>query len=461
MPDALGQRAVVIGGSIAGLAAARVLADHFEEVVVLERDLIGQAPAPRKAVPQARHIHALLASGHRVLAALFPGFTEQLTQSGAIISRIGVDTAYYFKEGKAHTLFGAWGEPCDTGIDVYCQSRALIEHLVRGRTIALPNVTLETGTDAAGLHFADGGVRAVRTVGRDGERTLEADLVVDAGGRRSRTPRWLAALGYPSPPESRIGVQVAYASARYRIPAGYDAARIVLVVSADSPTGGVLQEIEDRTWIVSLGARFGGPPPTNEAGFLVLARSLHSPRIHELVAGAERLEDIAAYRYPTSVWRHHERVRSFPARLIVVGDALCSFNPLWGQGMTVALLQAEALGTILQRCRQTGGRLERSGRDFFRAAARVIAPAWTLAANLDLAYRQTVGERPRFLALRARYSAALDSLARRDPDLTRQLYEVYHLLTPISALTVPNVFGRALVRMGRDLAAGRPRAFGE
>jgi 2-polyprenyl-6-methoxyphenol hydroxylase-like FAD-dependent oxidoreductase len=452
--DALGQRAIVIGGSIAGLAAARVLADHFGEVLVLERDPIEPGPAPRKAVPQARHIHALLASGHRVLSALFPGFTEQLTRSGATRHRVGVDTAYYFRDGKAYTLFGAWREPCDTGIDVYSQSRPLIEHLVRRGTMALPNVAVETGADATSLQLADGRVRAVRWVGRDGERTLEADLVVDAGGRGSRTRRWLAALGYPSPPETRLGVNVGYASTRYRIPADYeDAARLVLVVSADSPTGGVLQEIEDRAWIVSLGARFGGPPPVDEAGFLALARSLHSPRIHELIAGAERLEDIAGYRYQTSVWQHYERVRGLPTRLLVLGDALCTFNPLWGQGMTVALLQAEALGTLLQRRRPDGGGLDRLGRDFFRAAAGVIAPAWTLAAGLDLAYPQTVGERPRFMALRARYAAALDALASRDPQLTRQLYEVYHLLTPPSALTAPTLLGRALVRMGRDLRA--------
>jgi 2-polyprenyl-6-methoxyphenol hydroxylase-like FAD-dependent oxidoreductase len=453
MRDTMGQRAVVIGGSIAGLAAACVLADHFDQVVVLERDVVGLGPAPHKSVPQARHIHALLASGHRVLSALFPGFTERLMQSGAIHYRVGVDTAYHFQNGKAYTLFGAWREPCDTGIDVYSQSRALLEHLVRQCTAVLAKVAIKTGTEATNLHVVDGSVRGVRYVDGEGERMLEADLVVDAAGRGSHAPRWLAALGYPSPPESSIGVQFAYASARYRIPAAYDdTARAVLVVSPDFPTGGVLQEIEDRTWIVSLGARFGGIPPTDEAGFLAFARALHSPRIHELLVGAERIEAIARYRYPTSVWRHYEQSPSSPARLILVGDALCSFNPVWGQGMSVALLQAEALAQILARNRRMGRGLERLGRDFFDAAAKVIGAAWTLAANLDFAYPQTVGIRPRFMALRTRYSAALDALARRDPAVTRLLYEVYHLLKPVSALTAPRLGGRALMGMFRDLA---------
>jgi 2-polyprenyl-6-methoxyphenol hydroxylase-like FAD-dependent oxidoreductase len=139
----------------------------------------------------------------------------------------------------------------------------------------------------------------------------------------------------------------------------------------------------------------------------------------------------------------------------MLGDAVCSFNPVWGQGMTVALLQAETLGKILERGRRNGASLEQLGRSFFTAAAQVIAPAWTLAANLDLSFPQTVGVRPRFMALRMRYAAALDALARRDPELTRVLYEVYHLLTPVSALTAPSLVGRASIRMGRDLVLGK------
>jgi 2-polyprenyl-6-methoxyphenol hydroxylase-like FAD-dependent oxidoreductase len=450
----LGERAIVVGGSIAGLSCATVLSEYFDEVVVLERDKIEPGPIPRKSVPQGRHIHSLLASGHRVLSALYPDFTKLLKDSNAIHYRIGVDTAYYFPDGMAYTLFGMWREPCDTGIDVYSQSRALVEHLVRQCTLKRSNVTIKSGCDASNIYANDGAVKGVQFFEEGRLTRLASNLMVDASGRGSRAVHWLNELGYEAPAESSIGVKFAYASARYRIPAGYnDTARVVLVVSADFPSGGILQEIEDRTWIVSLGSRFGTYPPIDEAGFLSFARNLHSPRIYELIVDAERIEDINGYRYPASLWRHYEQMRSFPSGFIIIGDAMCSFNPIYGQGMSVALLQVDALAKMLMRIRESGNGLQSLSVNFLRAAAKINQTAWTLAANLDLAYPQTIGDRPRFMGLRMRYSSALDALARRDPVLTSLLYEVYHLIKPISALTSPNYYSRAILQMCRSMFA--------
>jgi 2-polyprenyl-6-methoxyphenol hydroxylase-like FAD-dependent oxidoreductase len=444
----LGGRAVVIGGSIAGLGAARVLADYFDEVVVLERDHFEACPAPRKSVPQASHYHALLAGGERVLSTLFAGFTERLRALGAIRFRVGIDTEVHFPDGQAYTLFGRLQQPCDVGVALYSQSRELVEYVIRERVVALPNVRIATGITVKGLCHAHGSIRGVRYTGGGGESTLDGDLVVDAAGRGSQAPRWIVEFGYRAPAESVIGVDLAYASTRYRLPETFDeSARSVFVVVPRIPTGGVLQEIENGVWQVTLGGRFGAFPPTDEAGFLGFARSLHAPRIYEIIAGAERTADITSYRFPASVWRHFERLAAFPDGFLVLGDAFCSFNPLYGQGMSAAMLQVEALQQTLRERVERGGHCVGIAKEFFGKAAVVIETPWSLAANVDLSFAETKGVRPRGMALRKRYSDALETLALEDIEVTRLLHTVYHLREPIGALSAPPLRRRALTTM--------------
>jgi 2-polyprenyl-6-methoxyphenol hydroxylase-like FAD-dependent oxidoreductase len=444
----LGSRAVVIGGSIAGMGAARVLADYFDEVVVLERDRLQACPAPRQSVPQASHIHALLAGGERVLSTLFTGFTERLCALGAIRYRAGIDTEVHFPGGRAYTIFGRLQQPCDVGVALYSQSREVIEYVIRDRVAALPNVKIASGIAVTGLCHADGSIRGVRYIENSRVSSLDGDLVVDATGRASQAPRWIGEFGYSAPAETLISVDLAYASTRYRLPNG--SPRSVFVLVPRIPTGGVLQEIENGIWQVTLGGRFGVFPPTDEAGFLSFAHSLHSPRIHELIAGAERIAEITAYRFPISVWRHFERLRQFPDAFLVLGDAFCSFNPLYGQGMSAAMLQAEALQQTLKERVERGGSCAGIANQFFRKAAAVINTPWTLAANVDFSFPRTKGTRPAGMALRRRYSEALETLALDDIEITRLLHEVYHLRKPIGALNAPPLLRRVLIAMLRN-----------
>jgi 2-polyprenyl-6-methoxyphenol hydroxylase-like FAD-dependent oxidoreductase len=234
----LGQRAVVIGGSIAGLGAARVLADHFDEVVVLERDRLEARPAPRKSIPQGSHLHALLAGGERILSTLYPGFTDRLSALGAIRYRIGIDTEVHFPDGRAYTLFGRLEQPCDVGVAMYGQSRELVEYVLRELTSALPNLEIDTGVTVTGLCHVRGSIRGLCYTKDGDEKILDADLVVDAAGRGSQASLWIAQLGYRAPEKTSIGVDLAYASTRYRIPKGYPAARSVFVLVPRIPTGG-------------------------------------------------------------------------------------------------------------------------------------------------------------------------------------------------------------------------------
>lgn len=433
----LGEHAIVIGGSMAGLMAARVLAGRFERVTVIERDTIAAGPASRRSVPQGAHIHALLLGGERVLSSLYPGFSERLRDAGAQPLRAGRDIAYFLPGGKAYSPGGAMKEPRDLGFDLYGASRGLIEHCVREATRVLANVVLETDV-VQGLLCVGGRILGVRCESGQGRRELLADLVVDAGGRGSRAVRWLEALGFAPPPETVIGVDMAYASTCFHVRAGGEPER-QLVFRGPAPhhrRSAIMGRIEKDLWHVTLSGRGGEVPPFDHAGFMAYARSLHSNALHQLINGAVRVGDIVPYQFPTSVRWHFERLEALPEGWLALGDAICSFNPIYGQGMSVAALHCQALQRLLEDRAQQPSNLALTGlgRQFFNAAAQVCEQPWTLAANQDFAFAQTRGIRPAGLAERALYAAALDSLIPEEPQLHRLLAEVVNLARPLSAL---------------------------
>jgi flavin-dependent dehydrogenase len=450
MASSLGHHAVVIGGSLAGLMSAAVLADHFERVTVFERDQIEDRPVLHKSIPQGNHVHALLLGGQNVMSSLYPGFTEELKRLGAVGFRPGIDIVFYGPNGKGYNGTLSVKEPRDLGFEGHIMSRGLLEYHVRRRTVALANVTLETDAAIEGLVHDSGRIRGVRRKRAAGAESVEADLVIDAAGRSSHASRWLVEMGVPAPEETTIGVDFAYTSTKYRKPDLDHEAEPLVLVGGPPPEhsrAGGLFEIENRTWHVSLAGRFGDYPPTDEAGFLAFAKALPSPRLYELIKDAERIADITHHRFPTSVWRHYERLQGFPAGFLILGDAICSFNPVYGQGMSSAALQAQALQKILrERAAQARG-LDGLALAFFPKAAQAISAPWTLAANFDFAYPQTRGERPPGLAEGAGYFAALDSLQAEDIDVQRLVTEVFQLTKPISALREEPLLSRILARL--------------
>jgi 2-polyprenyl-6-methoxyphenol hydroxylase-like FAD-dependent oxidoreductase len=451
MDQRLGRQAVVIGGSVAGLMAARVLADHFESVTVLERDAIENRPSLHRSIPHGHHYHALLLGGQQVLSSLFDGFADELHGLGAVRFRLGTEIAFFLPGGKAYTMSGAVKEPRDLGFDAHSQSRGLIEHCVRQRALAVPEVRLQTGCTVRGLVHQRGRVGGVRCEGPAGTATLTADLVVDTGGRGSHAPRWLEELGVARPPETTIGVDFAYASTKYRLRGDRELRESLLGFFGPAPrypNGAYLGAIEDGMWHVSLAGRFGDYPPTDEPGFLAFAASLHTPRLHEIIKDAERVADIVGYRFPTSIQRHYEQLPSFPPGFLVLGDAICSFNPIYGQGMSAAALQVQALQHVLRECRAGSGNLEGLASAFFPRAAQVIATPWTLAASLDFAYPQTVGDRSSLSRERGQYFAALNALAGVDVEVQKLMTEVFHLARPLSALMDETLRSRVLAQAG-------------
>jgi 2-polyprenyl-6-methoxyphenol hydroxylase-like FAD-dependent oxidoreductase len=372
------------------------------------------------------------------MAALYPGFIEQLEALGAVRCRAGKEIVCYLPTGKAYSLTGSVREPRDLGFDITCHSRGLLEYCVRQCTRRHPNVTFAPESTAQGLVCADGRIRGVHYRQSGKAQTLATDLVVDAGGRRSQAPRWLTELGFQAPEETTIGVDIAYASTKFRVPEGGDGSGRLRVFTGPPPdvtSGAILATIEQQTWQVTMMGRFGNYPPHDAEGFLAFARALHTPKLYDFIKDAERVADVSTYRFPTSLRRHYERLTSVPEGFVALGDAISSLNPFYGQGMSSAALQVQALQRLLAEREAGPGALDGLAPRFFAKAAEIVDTPWTLAAGYDFAYPETRGRRPEDLQERAQYFADVDALTAEDPELHRLVVEVLNLAKPFSVLT--------------------------
>ncbi|WP_155893880.1 FAD-dependent oxidoreductase [Cystobacter fuscus] len=343
--------AVVIGASVTGLSTARVLADHFERVTVLDQDALPDSPVPRRGVPQASHVHNLMARGCQIFERLFPGLIAELESHGALTFDYGENTRILF-QGQLLPRFRS-------GVRSVASSRALLEWCLQGRLRALPQLTVRTGTSVSRLQGERGGrIRGVvlkEGASTDTEQVLEADLVVDASGRGSHAPQWLQALGRALPPEQLIRPGLAYATRWYRVPPNRQVERlgdwVIIGTSPEFPArpySGAVCRVEGEQMIVTLLGAGNHPMPTDDTDFLALARELPLPAIAELIQDAEPLSPIHTFRGARNRWRHYERVAHWPEGFVVLGDAACVFNPAYGQGMTVAGLSALLLDACLR-----------------------------------------------------------------------------------------------------------------
>lgn len=454
--------AVVIGASMAGLLAARVLADHFERVTIVERDQLPDAPGFRAGVPQSRHLHVLLGRGRAVLEQLFPGLVAELLAAGAQSFEWPGDILWLSP--------GGWGQRFRPGLPMLSASRELLEWHVRRRVAALGPVQILPRDEVEDLvmssdHAHVTGVRvrsrAADTAPSAGSELL-ADLVVDASGRTSRMPRWLAAHGYPAPEETVVNSYLGYASRLYAAPA--DGARdwTALFFQAQPPAkarGGGLFPIEDGRWIVTLAGAGRDYPPTDDAGFLAFARSLRSPILYEAIVAAQPLSPIAGYQRTENQLRHYERLDRRPECLLVLGDAVCAFNPIYGQGMTVAALAALNLDRCLkaQRRRKPDGDLAGLAARFQRRLARANVTPWLLATGEDLRFPTTVGgQTGRAMRLVHGYLDKVIAASADDRHVSRVFTRVLHMLVPPVALLRPSVILASLRHSGNDRLQAAP-----
>ena len=441
------RRAAVIGASMAGLLAARVLAERFDEVVLLERDELPEHAAPRKGTPQAVQPHALLARGHQVIEALFPGFTDALLAQGGLLGDIGQDAAF---DASGRRLARR-----PLGIPGVLASRLAIEAEIRRRVRALPNVRFMTGVDVQAPVHESARVTGVRWQphGSAGTaQTLAAALVVDCTGRGSRSPAWLREWGYEAPHEERVTIGLAYPNAYFRRD-GAERPSLAAVIGAATPAQPrpsvlIAQEpdAEGRArWVVGVGGYAGDHvPPTREA-MAERARATGQHEIAELAVRGELTCVVLLYGIPHSHRRRYERLARLPEGYLAMGDAIASFNPIYGQGMTVAACEALALREALRRGAKD------LARRFFKAAAKVIDTPWQLAVGGDLALPVVQGPRPFPVKLINAYVGRVQRVAVHDAVVAGAFIQVVHLLARPESLFAPRIVWRVW-RGGRQQA---------
>jgi len=430
--------ALVIGGSMAGLLAARVLSEHFERVTIIERDQLIDDAQPRKGVPQGRHVHGLLAGGAAIVGAYFPDLFAALAQDGAV--PLGTADIRRYQLG---VRVAAVPSPVKT----LWQSRPFLEQHVRAALSARNNVHILDGCSVTRLRMNDERISGVVLRHRSGEERedeLAANLVVDASGRGSRAPQWLASLGYSHVEETSVKIDVGYASRIYRCPNQLPTEWKVLIVLGtppDNKRAGVIFPIEGGYWMVTLAGWLRDYPPDDDAGFLDYARSLAQPDLYEAIKEADPITPIAVYKYSANRWRHYERLSRLPEGFIVTGDAVCAFSPVYGQGMSVAAMEAKTLDACLRQQQSWTGNHHATSfaQRFQQAIAKEIKTAWMLSTGEDLRYPETEGHRSLSTRLFNWYIRRVIGLSASDPLVAAAFFQVWHLLKPLVSLFEPRI----------------------
>ncbi|MET9774610.1 FAD-dependent monooxygenase [Streptomyces sp. NPDC006367] len=430
------ERVIVLGASMAGLLAAHVLADHYADVVVIDRDDlagddIGRGHSEtRRGVPHGGHLHNLLAAGLLALEDLLPGITEELTAGGAVVGDGTADVRWVVK--------GTHMPKPRSGLPLLSVSRPHLERRVRRRVRSLAGVTFLERTEATELLTSPdrSTVAGVRVMEGGAHRDLTADLVVDATGRRTRTPGWLAELGYPAVEEEQLTVNVGYTTQYYRLSADRmpDEVSIDVSGSAAVPRGALCAKIEDGCAVVTGYGVAGEYPPRDTAGFHDFLKSLAAPDIHDVVHDQETLGEPLCYRFPANLRRRYERMDAFPDGLLVIGDAVCSFNPVYGQGMTVSALGATVLRDHVSRPAPVNPRAYLAD-----LAARAVDHVWELTTGADLAFPGVGGEPTENQLAEYAYLDRLLDAASGDGRLLVAYARVAFLLDPSAALVSPEI----------------------
>jgi 2-polyprenyl-6-methoxyphenol hydroxylase-like FAD-dependent oxidoreductase len=431
------KHAIVLGGSMTGLATARALTNHFDRVTLVERDELPPGTGIRKGVPQSQHAHGVLPSGYRVLDDYFPGMMDELVAGGAMRGDLTGDFLWY--------QYGGWKLRADCGLGAIVVSRPFLERAVREHVMALAKVTVLQGHGVEEpVH--DGAKRRVtgvlvRNRSTNAVSTLDADLVVDALGRGSSSPKWLAVWGYGAVAETSVPIEVGYATGVFERRPGDFFGSVGGVIAGTAPQSTRFAAVlgaEDNRWVITLAGCLRDYPPTDLEGWRAFARTLPTPDTYDLVKDREPMGPLASYRFPANRQVHYETLKEFPAGYLVIGDAVCSFNPIYGQGMSVALSEAKAL----DRCLAAGA--DNLAKRFFREVTRIAASPWAIATGEDYRYPQVEGKRPPGFGLVSRYMERAHRVAGSDPVVLKRFFEVASLLAPPPAMMAPWIAWRVL-----------------
>ena len=434
----LGERAIVVGGGLGGLSAARALSDRFRQIVILDRDELPDDATPRSGVPQGKHPHGLLGGGLKALEQLFPGFGNELRRAGAVPINPGFDMLYEFPgQDPWPRIKFDW--------PTYAMSRPLIELTLRRQVQRLTNVKVQSQCRVLNIigESNTGAATGICYRTPDGNvETLQSDLIIDASGNGSLTLEFLQASGRSLPEETSIGVNMRYASALFDhadIRDNYKFA-YTLPNAPEESRGGLLAPAENGGYQLALIGRGEDIPPISESEFRKYARDLWTPTIYNAIKNAKRLTEIRPYSFAESRWRHFAQVSEFPRGLLPIGDAICRFNPVHGQGMSVAAREASLLFDLVGRF--NGDLLSTLAHDFLTKAENLIADPWAMSAIPDFIYPETTGARPKNLEERLNFQKGLSRLAARDAAVFELLIDVRNLLKPLGELDNPSISSR-------------------
>ncbi|MBW4440676.1 MAG: monooxygenase [Plectolyngbya sp. WJT66-NPBG17] len=438
MPTQHHHQAIVIGGSLAGLLTARVLAEQFDRVLIVDRDQLPVTPEPRRGVPQSVQPHVLFSKGYQILEELFPGIGKAMGAAGAIRFDWGRDFQYFQQGNWMPTT------ETETGVESYTCTRPLLESTIRQRVRQLPNIEFLTGQRVIGLSGDRNAIQGIKL--RDGEE-YSAQLVVDASGRSTQTPQWLQDLGCTPPTATVIDPQLGYATRRYRIPIELQPkGKIVLIsqVPPNQPRLGYLAAVEQQEWIATLGGYGQDYPPIEEQGFLKFAQSLPDPTFYNAIAQAEPCSEIRAHRATANRLYHYEDIR-LPDGLIAIGDSVCALCPVYGQGMTVSAMSAVLLSRWLSQPKQQRSKVL-NGANFQKQLAQSNAFPWSLATGFDSKFPTTKGAiAPNWAGkLFQGYADRLVALSQKDVDVHLQFLAMAHMLKSPTSLLNPRLMLKAL-----------------
>lgn len=439
--------AVVIGGSIAGLCAARVLSDHFDRVTVYERDELPETPVNRSAIPQGLHVHLLMARGAQELESVFPGLLKDMVAAGVPVIENRPESIHFSAAG--HVL--GTGQQMLGEFTAYVPSRGHLEWQIRNRALSIPNVSVVR--QVVSQPRFDPVTRSVTGVVLDDGETVSADLVVDASGRGSRLPVWLDEWGFGRPREDQIQVGVTYASQRVRIPDGLITEKMVVCGAAlGQPRGIGMLFHEDGIWIVTAFGVAKTEPPRDFPGICALADTLLPPHISAALREGEPVGKMSFHRYPTSKWRRYDKMTELPVGIIPFGDAVASLNPTFGQGVTMSALQANNLRTVL-----ADGKDDLPGR-LAKATARTTLPVWLMNAVADIEEHGAQGSRPWWYSPVFGLFKQFVGAAETDPVLAEWFLRRTSLLDSLWLVPTPRLIGRAIRNNLRLFRAERRQA---
>jgi flavin-dependent dehydrogenase len=432
------EKAIIIGGGISGKLAARVLSDVYKEVIILERDNEPEGPASRKGAPQGEHLHALLHAGEYGLEELFPGITEKFYDSGAVKINSTIDLAWFHH--------GAWKIRYDGGYRTTLQTRPHLEWHIEQYIKRIPNVVIRYNQIVQDLLYYEAENRITGVQLKTGP--ILADLVVDASGVSSLTSNWLHKRGIPIP-EEKVEINLSYVSKQYQLKVNQERDWKIKMVYPNPPQekiGGTISSVEENRYIVTVmgyhHAINGKEVLESDNSFLELTKKLPRLDIYETIKNATPLTSTALYRIPQIVWRRLDRVENIPDGILLIGDTICRIDPVFGQGMSIAILEAQALQKLLQTDNSERHKVPKA---FHKKAAKIIAPIWNMVITEDFRYPATTGKRPFGLFIQQWYAKKVFILSSQNQKVYDTFVKVMNLVRPITSLMTPSIIKSVVI----------------